>query len=75
MQKKMEKKNKPKSQFRTLLGLTFKQGYARLGGAIVLGILFLAIFGPFFAPYTFDEFVDVVVNAGLLSAPNTPDEE
>ena len=40
MQKKMQKKMKPKSQFRTLVALTFKQGYARLGGAIVLGILF-----------------------------------
>jgi peptide/nickel transport system permease protein len=59
MQKKMQKRVKPKSQFRTLIGLTFKQGYARLGGVIVLGILFIAVFGPLFAPYTFDEFVDV----------------
>ena len=59
----MQKKMQPKSQFRTLVGLTFKQGYARIGGAVVLAILFIAVFGPFFAPYTFDEFVD---------APNAP---
>ena len=55
----MEKKMKPKSQLRVLAALTFKQGYAKIGGVIVLGILFLAVFGPYFAPYTFDEFVDV----------------
>lgn len=59
----MKKQITPKSQLRTLIALTFKQGYAKLGGFIVLGILFLTVFGPLFAPYTFDEFVD---------APNAP---
>jgi hypothetical protein len=35
----MDKKIKHKSQFRTLLALTFKQTYAKIGGFIVLGIL------------------------------------
>jgi peptide/nickel transport system permease protein len=59
----MKKPLKPRSQLHTLTALTFKQGYAKLGGLIILVILILALLGPYFAPYTFDEFVD---------APNAP---
>lgn len=43
---------------RTLLGQTFKQGYARAGAVLVGVIIAIALFGPLIAPYTFDEFVD-----------------
>lgn len=43
---------------RTLLGQTFKQGYARAGAVLVGIIIAIALFGPLIAPYTFDEFVD-----------------
>ncbi len=55
----MSKKTKPKSQIRVLLAQTFKQTYAKIGAVIIISILSLAIFGPLFAPYTFDEFVDM----------------
>lgn len=55
----MIKKTKPKSQIRVLLAQTFKQTYAKIGAVIIISILSLAIFGPLFAPYTFDEFVDM----------------
>jgi peptide/nickel transport system permease protein len=54
----MTKKIKQKSQMRTLLGQTFKQGYARAGAVLVGIIIAIALFGPLIAPYTFDEFVD-----------------
>jgi peptide/nickel transport system permease protein len=59
----MAKKVKAKSQLRVLMGLTFKQGYAKIGAVLVGFVLFVAILGPYLAPYTFDEFVD---------APNAP---
>jgi peptide/nickel transport system permease protein len=59
----MNKINKPKSQMRVLLGLTFKQRYAKIGAVLVTIILFIAVFGPYLTPYTFDEFVDAP-NAG-----------
>jgi peptide/nickel transport system permease protein len=54
----MSKKIKQKSQMRVLLGLTFKQGYAKVGAVLVGIIIAIALFGPLIAPYTFDEFVD-----------------
>ena len=59
----MSKSIKPKSQLRVLTALTFKQTYAKIGGAIVLATIAIALFGPFFAPHPFDVFVD---------APNAP---
>jgi len=55
----MSKKIKQKSQMRVLLGLTFKQGYAKVGAVLVGIIIAIALFGPLIAPYTFDEFVDI----------------
>lgn len=59
----MANRVKVKSQLRVLMGLTFKQGYAKIGAVLVGFVLFVAILGPYLAPYTFDEFVD---------APNAP---
>ncbi len=59
----MANRVKAKSQLRVLMGLTFKQGYAKIGAVLVGFVLFVAILGPYLAPYTFDEFVD---------APNAP---
>jgi peptide/nickel transport system permease protein len=55
----MSKKIKQKSQMRVLMGLTFKQGYAKVGAVLVGIIIAIALFGPLIAPYTFDEFVDI----------------
>jgi peptide/nickel transport system permease protein len=44
---------------RVLMGLTFKQGYAKVGAVLVGIIIAIALFGPLIAPYTFDEFVDI----------------
>jgi peptide/nickel transport system permease protein len=55
----MSKELKAKSQLRVLTALTFKQTYAKLGAFIVLAVLTLALIGPFFAPYAFDEFIDM----------------
>jgi len=63
----MSKKIKQKSQMRVLMGLTFKQTYAKVGAVLVGIIIALAVFGPLFAPYTFDEFVDAP-NAGRSDA-------
>ena len=63
----MSKKVKQKSQMRVLMGLTFKQTYAKVGAVLVGIIIALAVFGPLFAPYTFDEFVDAP-NAGRTDA-------
>jgi len=63
----MSKKIKQKSQMRVLMGLTFKQKYAKVGAVLVGIIIALAVFGPLFAPYTFDEFVDAP-NAGRSDA-------
>jgi peptide/nickel transport system permease protein len=63
----MSKKIKQKSQMRVLMGLTFKQTYAKVGAVLVGIIIALAVFGPLFAPYTFDEFVDAP-NAGRTDA-------
>jgi peptide/nickel transport system permease protein len=63
----MSKKIKQKSQMRVLMGLTFKQTYAKVGAALVGIIIAIAVFGPLFAPYTFDEFVDAP-NAGRTDA-------
>jgi len=41
------------------MGLTFKQGYAKVGAVLVGIIIAIALFGPLIAPYTFDEFVDI----------------
>ena len=59
----MSKKIKPKSQLRVLMGLTFKQRYAKIGAVLVGIIIGIALFGPLFAPHTFDEFIDMP-NAG-----------
>ena len=59
----MSKKIKPKSQLRVLMGLTFKQRYAKIGAVLVGFIIGIALFGPLFAPHTFDEFIDMP-NAG-----------
>ena len=50
-----------------LTALTFKQTYAKIGGFIVLAIISLALFGPFFAPHPFDVFVD------MPNAPRSPE--
>jgi peptide/nickel transport system permease protein len=63
----MSKKIKQKSQMRVLMGLTFKQTYAKVGAVLVGIIIAIAVFGPLFAPYTFDEFVDAP-NAGRTDA-------
>jgi peptide/nickel transport system permease protein len=63
----MSKKIKQKSQMRVLMGLTFKQTFAKVGAVLVGIIIALAVFGPLFAPYTFDEFVDAP-NAGRSDA-------
>jgi peptide/nickel transport system permease protein len=63
----MSKKIKQKSQMRVLMGLTFKQTYAKVGVVLVGIIIAIAVFGPLFAPYTFDEFVDAP-NAGRTDA-------
>jgi peptide/nickel transport system permease protein len=63
----MSKKIKQKSQMRVLMGLTFKQTYAKIGAVLVGIIIAIAVFGPLFAPYTFDEFVDAP-NAGRTDA-------
>lgn len=63
----MSKKIKQKSQMRVLMGLTFKQTYAKVGAVLVGIIIAIAVFGPLFAPYTFDEFVDAP-NAGRSDA-------
>ena len=55
----MSKNLKPKSQLRVLLAQTFKERLAKIGGVIVFAILALVLFGPFFAPYAFDEFIDM----------------
>ena len=49
------------------MGLTFKQTYAKVGAVLVGIIIAIAVFGPLFAPYTFDEFVDAP-NAGRSDA-------
>lgn len=59
----MAKKIKPRSQMRVLLGLTFKQRYAKIGAVLVGIIIAIAVFGPLIAPHTFDEFIDAP-NAG-----------
>jgi len=46
-----------------MLGLTFKQRYAKIGAVLVGLIIAIAVFGPLFAPHTFDEFIDAP-NAG-----------
>ena len=51
--------SKQKSQFRELLKYTSKQRLAKFGAALVLLILFIAIFGPYFTPHKFDEFIDM----------------
>jgi peptide/nickel transport system permease protein len=55
----MTKVPKAKSQLRVLTALTFKQTYAKIGAFIVLAVLTLALIGPYFAPYAFDEFIDM----------------
>jgi peptide/nickel transport system permease protein len=55
----MTKVPKAKSQLRVLTALTFKQTYAKIGAYIVLAVLTLALIGPYFAPYAFDEFIDM----------------
>jgi len=51
---------------RVLLGLTFKQRYAKIGAVLVGIIIGIAVFGPVIAPNTFDEFIDAP-NAGRSS--------
>ena len=63
----MRKAIKPKSQLRVLTALTFKRTYATIGGILVLEIISLALFGPFFAPHPFDVFVD------MPNAPRSPE--
>ncbi len=41
------------------MGLTFKQAYAKIGAVLVGIIIAIALFGPLFAPHTFDEFIDM----------------
>jgi peptide/nickel transport system permease protein len=55
----VSKKIKQKSQMRVLMGLTFKQAYAKIGAVLVGIIIAIALFGPLFAPHTFDEFIDM----------------
>jgi peptide/nickel transport system permease protein len=55
----MSKDSKAKSQLRVLTALTFRQTYAKVGAFIVLAVLTLALVGPYFAPYAFDEFIDM----------------
>jgi peptide/nickel transport system permease protein len=55
----VSKKIKQKSQMRVLMGLTFKQAYAKIGAVLVGIIIAIALFGPLFSPHTFDEFIDM----------------
>ena len=55
----MSKKTGNKSQFAVLTAMTFKQLGAKIGGVLVGLVIFIALFGPYFAPHAFDEFLDV----------------
>lgn len=45
--------------WRILLGATWRQGRTKVGVALTLAIVAIAVVGPFFAPYSPTEFVDV----------------
>ncbi len=59
----MSKKSGRKSQLAVLTAMTFKQFSAKIGALLVGLVIFIALFGPYFAPHAFDEFLD---------APNAP---
>lgn len=59
----MSKKTGRKSQLAVLTAMTFKQLSAKIGAVLVGLVIFIALFGPYFAPHAFDEFLD---------APNAP---
>jgi peptide/nickel transport system permease protein len=54
----MSKKTGNKSQVAVLTSMTFKQFSAKVGALLVGIVIFVALFGPYFAPHPFDEFID-----------------
>lgn len=59
----MSKKTGSQSQLAVLTAMTFKNLSAKIGGILVALIIFIALFGPLFAPHAADEFLDAP-NAG-----------
>jgi peptide/nickel transport system permease protein len=49
---------RPRAPWRILLAATWRQGRTKLGLALTLVIVCIAVLGPFFAPYSPTEFVD-----------------
>ena len=62
----MSKKSNSQSQLAVLTAMTFKQTSAKIGGFLVGLIILIALLGPAFAPYSYDEFLDAP-NAGRSS--------